>query len=56
MKATAWIASIAALGLTIVPPVLFFAKSLPEDTMKLLMLIAVFLWFIAWPLANRGDA
>ena len=53
MKLPALIASIAALALTIVPPILFMSGSLAESTMKTLMVVATLLWFISWPLANR---
>jgi len=53
MKLPALIASIAALALTIVPPILFCSGSLADATMKSIMLAGTFLWFIAWPLANR---
>jgi hypothetical protein len=35
------------LALTIVPSVLFFAGSMPDDQLKTVMLIGAVLWFIA---------
>jgi hypothetical protein len=52
MKIPALIASLVALALTIVPPVLFLSGSLADGSMKSLMLAGTILWFIAWPLAN----
>lgn len=53
MKFPALIASVVALALTIVPPVLFLVGSLEETPMKAIMVAGTLLWFLAWPLANR---
>jgi hypothetical protein len=44
-----------ALAGTIVPPVLFLTKSLALEPMKLIMLIAMVVWFVTAPLWMRGD-
>lgn len=53
MKTPALLASLAALALTIVPPVLRLAGSMEEGPMKAAMVAGALLWFLAWPLANR---
>jgi len=44
-----------ALAGTIIPPVLFLTKSLALEPMKLIMLIAMVVWFVTAPLWMRGD-
>jgi hypothetical protein len=44
-----------ALAGTIIPPVLFLTKTLALEPMKLIMLIAMVVWFVTAPLWMRGD-
>jgi hypothetical protein len=44
-----------SLAGTIVPPMLFLTKSLALEPMKLIMLIAMVVWFVTAPLWMRGD-
>lgn len=46
--------SALALALVVVPPALNMSGSLETDAMKAIMLAGTVLWFIAWPLADRG--
>lgn len=50
----AWILSLIALGLTVVPSLLFLTGHLGEATMKSLMVAGTVVWFAAWPLASKG--
>jgi hypothetical protein len=43
-----------ALAGTIVPPVLFLTKTLALEPMKLIMLIAMVVWFVTAPLWMKG--
>lgn len=43
-----------ALAGTIVPPVLFLTKNLSLEPMKLIMLIAMVVWFVTAPLWMKG--
>jgi hypothetical protein len=56
MKTIAMILGIIALGLTVVPPILFAAHSLAEPTMKRLMLDGCILWFVTAPAFMKGGA
>ena len=56
MQTTLKTLGVGALGLTIVPPVLFMAKALTEPTMKGLMLIACALWFATAPFFMKGGS
>ena len=58
MKMVLQIISYVALGLTIVPPVLFLAGTdkFDLDMVKLLMLIATIVWFVTTPFwMNRKE-
>ena len=50
MKRAARVVSIAALVLTILPPVLFFGDRMDIDSMKMWMLGAAVAWFASSPL------
>jgi len=50
VKRAARIVSIAALVLTILPPVLFFGNRMDVDSMKMWMLGAAVAWFASAPL------
>jgi hypothetical protein len=56
MKTIAMILGIIALGLTVVPPILFATQSLAEPTMKRLMLDGCVLWFVTAPAFMKGGA
>ena len=56
MKIPALLTSLTALGLTIVPPVLLLVGLIGEGPMKAVMVGGTMLWFVAWPLANRGES
>jgi hypothetical protein len=43
-----------ALAATIIPPVLFLTKSLALEPMKVIMLIAMVVWFVTAPLWLKG--
>jgi hypothetical protein len=50
------ILGLLALAGTIVPPLLFLAKSMGEGPMKLIMLISTVVWFAtAWYWMKGGD-
>jgi hypothetical protein len=49
MKAIAMICGLAALGGTIVPPVLFALRLLSHEAMQGIMLVAAIGWFAAAP-------
>lgn len=50
MKTGAMLCGLAALGGTIVPPVLFALHLLPHTSMQGIMLVAAIAWFAAAPL------
>jgi hypothetical protein len=56
MKMIAKILGITALGLTVVPPILYATLSLPEIHMKSLMLAGCVLWFVTAPAFMKGGA
>lgn len=56
MRFASKVAALLALALTIVPPVLFAVKTMPEPTMKLLMFAGCVLWFIAAPWWLKGGS
>lgn len=56
MKKAAMILGILALAMTVVPPVLFAIKSLPEPMMKHLMLAGCVLWFATAPAFMKGGS
>jgi hypothetical protein len=45
LQALSWL----ALALSIVPAILYFARLMPLDRMKLVLLIAMIVWFVATP-------
>ena len=49
------VVGLLALAGTIVPPILFLTKNLALEPMKVIMLIAMVLWFVAAPLWLKGD-
>lgn len=49
MKLILQIISWVALGLTVLPSILFFWGSMELDTVKVTMLVATILWFVATP-------
>jgi hypothetical protein len=54
---TIWkILAVAALALTVVPPILFATKSLGEAAMKGAMVAGCVLWFVASPFAMKGGS
>ncbi len=50
MRLAAQIVSLIALAASIVPSILYFTDRMSLDRMKLVMLIATVVWFIATPL------
>ncbi|MCS7089395.1 MAG: hypothetical protein RMN51_06565 [Verrucomicrobiota bacterium] len=46
----------SALGLTVLPPLLFLAQQMEEPIMKHCMLAGTILWFLAAPWALKGGA
>ncbi len=56
MKTVTKVLAALALGLTVVPPLLFLSQSLAEEPMKHLMLAGCVLWFAASPFALKGGA
>jgi hypothetical protein len=56
MKKAAMILGVLALGLTIVPPILYAIQSLGEPAMKTLMLGGCVLWFVTAPTFMKGGA
>ncbi len=56
MQPAARIFGFGALGLTIVPPLLFMFQSVAEPMMKSLMIAGCMLWFIFAPLFMKGGA
>ncbi len=55
MKIPAMLAALAALGLTIIPPVLVANGAISDPLQKGLMLAGAFLWFATAPLWIRGE-
>jgi len=55
MKSILKLISVAALGLVIIPPVLYLSGTLSKSTMSLLMLTGTFLWFGTVPLWMGRD-
>jgi hypothetical protein len=51
---TAKVLGLLALAGTIVPPVLFLADKLAPEPMKVIMLIAMVVWFVTAPLWMKG--
>lgn len=49
------ILSYIALGLTIVPPIIFFNEGISIENMKLAMIIGAVLWFPSAILANKSQ-
>jgi hypothetical protein len=56
MKKAAKILGVLALGLTIVPPILYAIQSLGEPAMKTLMLGGCVLWFVTAPAIMKGGS
>ncbi len=56
MKKAAMILGILALGLTVVPPILYAIQSLAEPAMKTLMLAGCVLWFATAPAFMKGGS
>ena len=56
MQKTLKTLGIAALALTLVPPVLFAAGAMAEATMKWTLLAAAFLWFATAPFFLQGGS
>lgn len=56
MRTAIRILAFVALGLTVVPPLLFLAQQLGETAMKNWMLLGTVLWFATAPRALRGGA
>lgn len=48
------ILGLLALAGTIVPPVLFLTNQLAQEPMKIIMLIAMVVWFVTAPLWMKG--
>jgi hypothetical protein len=56
MKKAAKILGVLALGLTIVPPILYAIQSLGEPAMKTMMLGGCVLWFVTAPAIMKGGS
>ena len=56
MQPAARILGFAALGLTIIPPLLFMGQTMAEPAMKNLMIAGCVLWLIFAPLFMKGGA
>lgn len=56
MKKAAKILGVLALGLTVVPPILYAVQSLGEPVMKALMLGGCVLWFATAPVFMKGES
>jgi hypothetical protein len=56
IKMIAKILGVIALGLTVVPPILYATSSLQDVAMKSLMLGGCVLWFVTAPLFMKGGA
>ena len=56
MQTAARILGFAALGLTIIPPLLFMGQTMAEPAMKNLMIAGCVLWLIFAPLFMKGGA
>lgn len=56
MKPLAKILAPLALAATILPPVLFLFKALPEGPMKATMLVATVVWFVFAPHWMKGGS
>ena len=56
MKKAAMILGILALGMTVVPPILYAVQSLAEPAMKSLMLGGCVLWFATAPAFMKGGS
>ncbi len=54
MKAAAKILGPLALAATLIPPVLFAFKLIPEGAMKLTLLVAAVAWFAVAPFWLKG--
>ncbi|MDH7598679.1 MAG: hypothetical protein QHH07_03445 [Sedimentisphaerales bacterium] len=56
MRTFAMLIGICALGLTIIPPVLFAVNWLKDPVMKQLCIDGCILWFISAPAFMKGGA
>lgn len=54
MNLAARLVGLAALGLTVIPPILFAAGALADSAMKNAMIVGAILWFVAAPFALKG--
>lgn len=54
MSQIAKVAGLLALAGTIVPPLMFLAQSISEGAMKVVMLLATVVWFVAAPSWLKG--
>lgn len=54
MRVITRLLALAALGLTVVPAILFAAGRLDDASMKTAMLIGTVLWFATAPLVLKG--
>lgn len=56
MKKYAMILGVLALGMTVIPPILYALRSLSEPAMKILMLGGCITWFATAPVFMKGGA
>ena len=56
MKPAAKVLGLAALGLTIVPPLMFLFHSAGETAMKGLMIAGCVVWFVTAPVLMKGGS